>query len=67
MQNGPLAVRNGGKKQIKMQTRKDTSSHDKLLEKTKAGVSGVGVVDELASQRGASKFTEDSGVLQEGR
>ena len=52
---------------MKTQIRTYTSSHDKLLEKTKAGVSGVGVVDELASQRGASKFTEDSGVLQEGR
>ena len=54
-------------KTIKMQTRMYTSSHNKLLEKSKAGVSGVGVVDELASQRGASKFTEDSGILQEGR
>ena len=52
---------------MKIQIRKDTSSHDKLLEKSKASVSGVGVVDELASQRGASKFTEDSGVLQESR
>ena len=52
---------------MKIQIRTYTSSHDKLLEKSKASVSGVGVVDELASKRGASKFTEDSGILQEGR
>ena len=52
---------------MQLHKRKYTSSHDKLLEKSKASISGVGVVDELASQRGASKFTEDSGVLQEGR
>ena len=52
---------------MKIQIRTYTSSHDKLLEKSKAGVSGVGVVDELASKRGASQFTEDPGILQEGR
>ena len=52
---------------MKLQKRTYTSSHDKLLKKSKASISGVGMVDELASQRGASKFTEDSGVLQEGR
>ena len=50
---------------MKIQIRTYTSSHDKLLEKSKAGVSGVGVVDELASQRGASQFTEDPSILQE--
>ena len=52
---------------MKIQIRTYTSSHDELLEKSKASVSGVGVVDELASQRGASKFTEDPSILQEGR
>ena len=52
---------------MKIQTRTYTSSHDKLLEKSKTSVSGVGVVDELASQRGASQFTEDPSILQEGR